>query len=83
MQDYKKKDTEKTWLKRLPKVETELLIIKSCNDTLQTINLLELDSYSEKLKPIVMNILLREFIQLDAVTQEDTSYKGFVLRDNE
>jgi len=60
---------DRTWLKPLPKMEKELELIKTCNDTLQVCAILPESPEIEKVKVAASNILLRYMLQLDVLTR--------------
>lgn len=74
---------KETWVKRLPKIDTEISLVDMCNNTIQTCNLMdngELAVY-KTIKAHAESILLRTIEQLDKVTNpvnynEHTSFKS-------
>lgn len=73
---------ERTWLKALPKMEKELELIKTCNDTLQVCAVLPNSPEIEAIRLAASNILLRYMGQLDVLTRPNEKPFKFEIDEN-
>jgi hypothetical protein len=74
---------KETFVKRLPKIDTEISLIDMCNNTIQTCNIMDNEELAvyKTIKAHAESILLRTIEQLDKVTNpvnynEHTSFKN-------